>query len=301
MPLYTGHGAHIGMLPEVPGTVVTDRVHIVMGYPIGVTAKDTVIEVTQFELVGSIEDGGHTVMALDEVQPGLDGALQVGLAPPLSGLHIKDGGQVTFLQTDGTDEEVGLAARIGTGDEIMVGTPDKAVSPGGIEVGAESLVAVVPSFCGLEENEAQRKLSGTLPGQKGPIDVALIVGDVDAMHLVIAGQTNAIPLQPVARLPAIGIGADEEPIETSRQHHHQTGGHQPAQPSRRRADRGGFLCLLRAFSGGRTTRRGRLAGSRFAGSLRRLAHTGGSIFATGRHRSYQDSCYRFFSLRKSTH
>ena len=100
------------------------------------------------------------------VQPRLHSTLQVSLAPPLGGLHIKHRGKVTLLQSDGTDEEIGLPMRISTGNKVMVSTANETMSASRVEIGTESLIAMIASLGSLKKDETQGELSSALLGQE---------------------------------------------------------------------------------------------------------------------------------------
>ena len=152
-------------------------------------------------------------MLLYPIQPGLDSPLQFFFVLARGRLHVEHGGQVTRIERSCADEEIGLAAGIGAGNEIVIGTANEAVPTGCIEVAGKRFIAMVAALGGFHEDETEGKLSGPLSSQQRPVDVALVMRDVDAMHVITARQADAVAFQAVTGFPAVGIWADEEPIE----------------------------------------------------------------------------------------
>jgi len=97
----------------------------------------------------------------------------------------------------------------------MIGSTDETMYLGRVEVGHELVVRIVAPLGGFHEDElhGETPLTGLL--QHPPVDVTLIVRDVDAMHRIAMRHADSVALQPVARLPSVGIRTDEEKIETA--------------------------------------------------------------------------------------
>ena len=94
----------------------------------------------------------------------------------------------------------------------------------------EGVALMVAALGSLQEDEADGNLPCPMLGQARPVDASLIVGHVHAVHLEVAGHAHAVTLQPVAGLPAVGIGADEEPVEAGRKDQYHTDGQHVAYP-----------------------------------------------------------------------
>ena len=125
-------------------------------------------------------------MKLDHVQPQLDALLEllVGLVLGLV-LYIQDGWQVTTLQLDILDKELslGLCRRMDTIE--MIGTTSKSKLSGLIEVVNKILINLGSSFCGFYHDKAYGKLVyHALVFECLPIDVTLMVADVDTMDFI---------------------------------------------------------------------------------------------------------------------
>ena len=67
------------------------------------------------------------------------------------------------------------------------------------------------------------------------------MGDVDAVHLIGTGQTHAIALESIARLPAKTVGVDKQEIESRTNDTYHAYGEEVTKPS------GSFLRLLLPF------------------------------------------------------
>ena len=100
----------------------------------------------------------------------------------------------------------------------MVGPTNKAMATCLFEVVFESIVTMISSLGGFHKNKVKRKIRFSVLFQLLPVDVPLIMGDIDAMHLIATRDTNAILLPSVALLPTIRIRTDNEIIESERKY-----------------------------------------------------------------------------------
>ena len=98
----------------------------------------------------------------------------------------------------------------------MISATDKAMCLGRIEIGYKPLVGIISSFGCLHEYELNGELSLSGLFQHLPIDVPLIVGNVDAVYLIAMWHTYPITFHSIARFPAIGIRPDKEIVENAR-------------------------------------------------------------------------------------
>ena len=64
-----GKTAYIGVLPELPGSLVFEGVDIIMGNPVRILVEDGVVEITCLEFKIGIENGLHPIVLFDEVKP----------------------------------------------------------------------------------------------------------------------------------------------------------------------------------------------------------------------------------------
>ena len=130
------------------------------------------------------------------------------------------------------------------------------------EVLGKSFITVVTALGSFHKNKLYGKFRLLIMKKHIPVYNALIVGNINTMHLVTARHTYPITFQSVTRFPAISIGTDKEPIKSDGKHRNNTKRQQIAQPYRHGAGRHLFL-----FPGGRSTARSRLTtGDRFAAS-----------------------------------
>ena len=73
----TADVAYVGVLPESPLAAVFEFVDIVVCNPVGVVVEDGVVEVLRLEGVAGVDDGFDSVVLLDDVEPFLDGGLEL--------------------------------------------------------------------------------------------------------------------------------------------------------------------------------------------------------------------------------
>lgn len=209
--LDAGQTAYIGVLPELPGALVFERIDVVMGYPVGILIEDGIVEIAGLKFKIGIDNGLDSIVMLHDVEPLDDGRtkLLVGLILGLM-LYIEHWGQVAILEFHGIDEVPGLLLGWAVDAIEMVSTTGEAVLTGLIEVIAEVLVGLGGSLGGLDHDEADGALvDGAIVLEFVPVDAALMVGDVDAVDLVAFGIAHVA----IEGAPAEAEGADEEIIE----------------------------------------------------------------------------------------
>ena len=116
--------------------------------------------------------------------------------------------------------------------EEVIRPPNEVVLACRIEMLQESMVTMVSAFRSLHKYKTNGKFPRMCLCQLLPINDALIMRNVNAMHFIIARHTHTIPFRPVARLPPIGIWTNKEIIETSGKHQYNTQGKHIAHPNR---------------------------------------------------------------------
>ena len=121
----------------------------------------------------------------------------------------------------------------------MVGPTDKAMLACLFKVLLEGIIAMVASFGGLHKNKVKREISLLVLFQFLPVDVSLIMGNIDTMHFVTTRNANTILFPPVAFFPAIGIRTDNEIVKSNRKQTDNNERKGIAQPNRHGT--GGFL------------------------------------------------------------
>ena len=162
-------------------------------------------------LPASVDDGLHLIVLLDDVEPGKHRCLElvVGLVLGFM-LHVQYGRQVAILQFHLAQEVAGLALGRRMDAVEMVGATGETVLTGLVKVLAEVLVGLGRAFGGLDHDEADGvTVDGALVLQYVPVDVSLMVGDVDAVYFVAFGIADITVQSP----PAEAEGADEEVVE----------------------------------------------------------------------------------------
>ena len=157
-------------------------------------------------------------MCLHSVEPFLNILLQLFFRPLTRQFDIEHRRQISTIEFHGTDKKVRLLQGIRTWSEEMVGPTNKAMATCLFEVVFESIVTMISSLGGFHKNKVKRKIRFSVLFQLLPVDVPLIMGDIDAMHLIATRDTNAILLPSVALLPTIRIRADNEIIESERKY-----------------------------------------------------------------------------------
>ena len=144
------------------------------------------------------------------VKPGEDVALEI-LYRALLGLvlYIEHGGQVAFLQMYLLKEIIGLVAGRRFVTPKVVGTTDKSVFASLIEVVVKVFIHTAGPFGGLDHDEAEGlSLDGGIL-ELSPVDITLIMADVDAVNHVSLGEL----LVAVEGAPAEAGGTNEEIVE----------------------------------------------------------------------------------------
>lgn len=66
---YARKTSGIGVLPELPRSVVFHFVDIIVGYPIGIVIEDGVAEIRHLEFMIGIDDGFYMVSVFNYVKP----------------------------------------------------------------------------------------------------------------------------------------------------------------------------------------------------------------------------------------
>ena len=184
--------AVVGVLPEFPRAFVRHAVYVVVGYPVRVAVEGGIAQMFQFELVVSVEYGLHAVVCLGLLQPLQHAGAELLFADALwLLLHVEHRWQVAPLQFDVADEESGLVGSGRLCAEEMVGSASEAVLACLCEIVVEALVHLCGSLSGLYHHEADGALvDGATLAQFGPVDVALIVADVNAVYVVAFGVVD---------------------------------------------------------------------------------------------------------------
>lgn len=208
-----GQCASIGMLPELPFTLIAHRIHVIMGYPIRIRIKYRIVQVTFLELIRSIKNGLYVIMPLYQAKPRLHPFPKLPFVIAHL-LNIEHRREVARFEFDRTDKERRLARRVGLGIEEMIRPADKPMPACKVEITRESSVAEISSFRGFhkDETDGERSVLG-LP-ELFPVDVPLVMGNIEPVDGIPCRKAYAVRFRAIARLPAIGIRADEEIIET---------------------------------------------------------------------------------------
>ena len=158
-----------------------------------------------------IDDGLDAIVFLDDAQP-LQHALLELLGRLLLGLvlHVEHGRQVAFLELHLADEEVGLVASGGMDAIEMIGAACKSMLAGLMEVVAEVLVDTTGTLGSLDHDKPDGALvDESLVAQLVPVDVALVMADVNAVNLVARRIADVA----VQGTPTETEGADEDVVE----------------------------------------------------------------------------------------
>ena len=199
------------MLPELPRTLILERVDIVMGYPIRILVEHGIGQVARLKFKIGIYNRFYAVVTLYKAKPLEHRLLElvVGLVLGLV-LYIEHGRKVAILEVDSLDEVVGLLLGRGVNAVEMVGTTGKAVFASLIEVVAEVTIGLCGSLGGLDHDETDGTMVDlTVILELVPIDAALMVGDVDAVNLVALGIADVA----IQSAPTEAKRAHEEIVE----------------------------------------------------------------------------------------
>ena len=125
-------------------------------------------------------------MLLNQSEPLEYGVLEllIGLALWLV-FYIEHGRKVAILKINGLDEVIGLLLGWSVNAVEVIGTTGKSVLASLIEIVAEVTVGLCCSLGGLDHYEAYgTMIDGAIVLKLVPIDLALMVGDVDAVNLI---------------------------------------------------------------------------------------------------------------------
>ena len=176
--------AAVGVLPEGPRPLVAHAVHVVVGNPVGVEVEHGVVHILLAEAVIGVEDGPHAVVLLHACQPFEDALPEVLGADALRpDFHVEHGWQVARLQLHIADEVLGLLLRRRRGAIEMIGATHDAVFPRPFKVLPELRIHDVAALGGLDEGEDDGvAVDGGAVAQQLPVDAALMVAHVDAVH-----------------------------------------------------------------------------------------------------------------------
>ena len=168
--------------------------------------------------------------------------------------HIKYRWQVSTVQLYGMNKKIGLSHWICLGNKIMICSPNKTIFMCFTEVSGKTRVTMISSLGSLHKNKMNREIGLPVTCQHRPVNISLIMRNVNSMHFVTARYTYAIPLPAITRLPTISIRTDKKPIKRCRKKQNYAYSQHIAQPFRHRT------CLSLSFypaSARRTGRRGR--------------------------------------------
>ena len=222
--------ADIRMLPELPTPFVLDTVHIVVGYPVGILVENGVVQVARLKFIIGVDDGLDVVVLLDNVQPLQHRRLELVIGLVLGFvLHVEHGWQVAVLQLHLTEEVLCLTVGRRVNAVEMVGTTGEPILTGLVEILTEILVGLRRAFGGLDHHETDgTAVNHTFVLQFVPIDMSLVVGDVNTVNLIpirIADVT-------IERTPAETEGTDENIIEKPDVDSHDSSSTKPICPTR---------------------------------------------------------------------
>ena len=215
--VYPREDGTVGVLPEQPVALIARMRHVVMGYPQGIAIELGDIEVAFLEFIGGIDDGTDAIVRLQAVEE--DGELGVErrlLQTRRRFLHIDDGGQVALLQLHVADEEVGLNDGVGGRIVEVIGAPDEALLAGSGEVIVKKPVLMVASLRSLDEDKTDGDVGLLKRRQLLPVDIALMMRDVDAVNGIAVGNADVIGLSAIGG--AVQLRTDEKPPEEEQQH-----------------------------------------------------------------------------------
>ena len=192
--------AYVGVLPECPFAFVLEGVDVVVGYPVGVFVELGGVEVGGAELVAGVEDGCDAVVLFDVVHPLEHLMPQLGGGAVAEFLDVEHGGKVVLVELDELAEVLGLVPAWRGGAEVVVGSAHDVVLLGVVEVLVEVLVPDAGAFGGFDEDEGDGHALYLCVAQFVPVDVALIVGDVEASHLAVGIDDMSVECFPTERV-----------------------------------------------------------------------------------------------------
>ena len=207
---YAFDAADVGVLPELPLSVEAGVLHVVVGDPEGIAPEFGRVEIGLFELETGVDDRRRSVAPFGESEPFEGFFSQFFWGERSQFLNVEYGGEVSVFELDIVHEIAGLLVARHLGREIVVGTSHETVLTGLAEIALKFAVEVTFSFGGFDKHKfdpcVARNGGG---GHLFPIDVALVVADVEAMYGV-AGRQFDISEQSV---PATAVGGYDEAIE----------------------------------------------------------------------------------------
>ena len=87
----------ISILPERPWTFVAQVIHIVVGYPIGISIKSAVTEIVLLKTVTGIKDRLNAIMLFDNVEPCFGGTSELLSGEVTDFFNVKNRGKVASL------------------------------------------------------------------------------------------------------------------------------------------------------------------------------------------------------------
>ena len=269
--------SHIGMLPETPLPFILHRVGIIMGYPVRIRVENGIVQVTGLKFIRGIENRFYPIIIFDFIQPDFQVAAKLFLifSPHLDVEHRR---QIARFQFHGADKEIGLAGSVCLGIVKMIGSADKSVLAGLIEIMDKGCIAEITSLGSFHKYETYRERSCLGFLQFVPVYLSLMVGYVETVHLKSVWQTYPVCFHAIAGFPAVGVRTNKEIVKTDdktgsnkteqqiitpRGHLPATDGFLPFGIPARRFSGSGLLTACR-FSGRRT-----LAGCFFHGLVHR--------------------------------
>lgn len=173
----------IGMLPEFPRTGIFELAHVVVGYPEGICIEEWVVEVTNFEFIGCVDDGLYAVVLLHTQQPGACSILKGLVSFSAEDFDVEYGWEVSGAQFYVGDEEFGLFFSRYIGAEEVVCSSYHSAFASGSEVVLKSVVNEVDSFGCFHEYEVDRPFFVNSKAQARPIDGSLVVRNVQSVYV----------------------------------------------------------------------------------------------------------------------
>ena len=91
-----------------------------------------------------------------------------------------------------------------------------------IKIERESIVSMITTFGSFHKDKMDRKFGCFVGCQLHPVNTALIMGDINAMHFIVAGHTDPISFLTITGFPTIGIRTNEKPIKPGREYGNDT-------------------------------------------------------------------------------
>ena len=161
--------------------------------------------------------------------------------------------------------------RIRLRQKIVISPPDKTVFPCLTKILGKVLIAIITAFGGFHKDKVYAKFRFFIMEKLIPVYNTLIVGNINAMHFVIARHTYSIAFQPVTGFPTISVRTDKEPIKSGGKYCNNTKSQQIAYPYRHGTRYRLFLFPGRSDAArSRLTTRGRFVASHSIGFSRHM-------------------------------